>query len=76
MILLVGIDIIKVAIEAQSYIREESGGNEEVSILKNTTSRKSISLVALLLLSILTGLITIPAASAVNETKSGIISGT
>ena len=64
------------AIEAQSYIREESGGNEEVSILKNTTSRKSISLVALLLLSILTGLITIPAASAVNETKSGIISGT
>ncbi|MBT5843843.1 MAG: right-handed parallel beta-helix repeat-containing protein [Euryarchaeota archaeon] len=44
--------------------------------MKNTTSHKSISLVALLLLSILTGLITLPTASAVNETKSGIISGT
>ena len=69
-------DILKVAIEAQYYIRGGNGEDEEVSILKNTTSRKSISLVALLLLSILTGLITIPAASAVNETKSGIISGT
>jgi len=48
---------------------------ERGSILNNTTSRKSISLVALLLLSILTGLITIPTVSAVNETKSGIISG-
>ena len=47
-----------------------------MSILKNTTSHKSISLVALLLLSVLTGLVTLPAASAVNETKSGIISGT
>ncbi len=47
-----------------------------MSILNNTTSHKSISLVALLLLSVLTGLITIPAASAVNETNSGIISGT
>ena len=69
------IDIVKVAIEAQYYIRGGSGGKEEVSILKYTTSHKSISLVALLLLSILTGLITIPTVSAVNETKSGTISG-
>ena len=76
MIQLVIFDILKWAIEAQYYIRGGYGEEEEVSILKNTTSQKSISLVALLLLSILTGLITLPTASAVNETKSGIISGT
>ena len=70
------IDTFNAAIEAQYYIRGGYGRKEEVSILNNSTSRKSISLVALLLLSILTGLITIPTVSAVNETKSGIISGT
>ena len=64
------------SIEAQYYIHGGYGLNEEVSILNNTTSRKSISLVVLLMLSVLTGLVTIPTASAVNETKSGIISGT
>ena len=68
-------DIFKVPIEAQYYIRGGYGRKEEVSIMNNSTSRKSISLVALLLLSILTGLITIPTVSAVNETKSGTISG-
>jgi hypothetical protein len=70
------IDTLKLTIEAQYYILGDYGGGTEVSILKNTTSHKSISLVALLLLSTLTGLIAIPTASAVNETKSGIITGT
>ena len=76
MIFLTDIDTLKLTIEAQYYILCDYGGGTEVSILKNTTSHKSISLVALLLLSTLTGLIAIPTASAVNETKSGIITGT
>ena len=76
MIFFIDIDTLKLTIEAQYYILGDYGEGIEVSILKNTTSHKSISLVALLLLSTLTGLIAIPTASAVNETKSGIISGT
>ena len=40
------------------------------------TSRKSLSLVALLLLSSMAGLISLPSATAVNETTSGTITGT
>ena len=40
------------------------------------TSRKSLSLVALLLLSSMAGLMTLPSATAVNETTSGTITGT
>jgi hypothetical protein len=47
-----------------------------VSFMFEQTSRKSLSLVALLLLSSMAGLITLPSASAVNETTSGVISGT
>jgi len=76
LIFFIDIDTLKLTIEAQYYILGDYGEGIEVSILKNTTSHKSISLVALLLLSTLTGLIAIPTASAVNETKSGIITGT
>jgi hypothetical protein len=44
--------------------------------MSDQTSQKSLSLVALLLLSSLAGLITLPSASAVNETTSGTITGT
>jgi hypothetical protein len=42
----------------------------------NSTSTKSISLVVIFLLLILIGLMAIPTVSAVNETKSGTITGT
>ncbi len=74
-IFLLDFDILERATEAQYYIRGFTRENKSVSIMKNRTTHKSISLVALLLLSVLTGLITLPTVSAVNETKTGIISG-
>jgi len=47
-----------------------------VPIMSEYTSQKSLSLVALLLLTSLAGLVTLPTASAVNETTVGTITGT
>ena len=65
-----------VAIEAQCYISRVVVWETAVPVMSEHTSRKSLSLVALLLLSSLAGLITLPSASAVNETTSGTITGT
>ena len=64
------------AIEAQCYISRVDVTETAVPVMSEQTSRKSLSLVALLLLSSFAGLVTLPSASAVNETTSGTITGT
>ena len=64
------------AIEAQCYIFQVNGSKRSVPIMSEYTSQKSLSLVALLLLTSLAGLVTLPTASAVNETTVGTITGT
>ena len=70
------IDTFKVAVEAQCYISRVDVSETAVPVMSKQTSRKSLSLVALLLLSSFAGLIALPSASAVNETTSGTITGT
>jgi len=65
-----------VIIKAQCYIQADNGIVYEVDNLSIQSSHKSLSLVMLLLLSSFAGLVTLPAASAVNETTSGTITGT
>ena len=67
---------MKVATEAQCYISLENTVRTVVPVMSEHTSRKSLSLVALLLLSSVAGLISLPAASAVNETTVGTVTGT
>lgn len=76
MIFLTHIDIIKLATEAQCYISLDNGSKPLVPVMSEHTSRKSLSLVALLLISSLAGLVTLPSASAVNETTVGTVTGT
>jgi len=76
MIFLIKIDTIKSITEAQCYIQVDNGIVYEVDNLSIQSSHKSLSLVMLLLLSSFAGLITLPSASAVNETTSGTITGT
>ena len=64
------------ATEAQCYISLENTVRTVVPVMSEHTSRKSLSLVALLLLSSVAGLISLPAASAVNETTVGTVTGT
>ena len=63
------------AIEAQCYISRVNGCKPLVPHMSEHTSRKSLSLVALLLLSSLAGLVALPSASAVNETTVGTVTG-